>query len=135
MIYERMCEFRKIGFKLSCSSGGNVGGVFGLALVQGEWKVYVSGPLDRERQDRYLLNVTASDGLYVARAALEVTVMDANDNSPVCNQVSQPKGHDRRHGLNMGYLNISWAACKKTKQNSNSIIHVILYSIEFLSIL
>lgn len=61
--------------------------MFGLALVQGEWKVYVSGLLDREQQDWYLLNITASDGLYVARTAVEVTVMDANDNSPVCNQV------------------------------------------------
>lgn len=67
--------------------GGNPRGVFGLALVQGEWKVYVSGLLDREQQDWYLLNITASDGLYVARTAVEVTVMDANDNSPICNQV------------------------------------------------
>lgn len=65
--------------------------MFGLALVQGEWKVYVSGLLDREQQDWYLLNITASDGLYVARAAVEVTVMDANDNSPICNQVSVGK--------------------------------------------
>lgn len=63
--------------------------MFGLALVQGEWKVYVSGLLDREQQDWYLLNITASDGLYVARTAVEVTVMDANDNSPICNQVRE----------------------------------------------
>lgn len=61
--------------------------MFGLALVQGEWKVYVSGLLDREQQDWYLLNITASDGLYVAHTAVEVTVMDANDNRPICNQV------------------------------------------------
>lgn len=65
--------------------------MFGLALVQGEWKVYVSGLLDREQQDWYLLNITASDGLYVARTAVEVTVMDANDNSPICNQVRDQK--------------------------------------------
>uniref|UniRef100_A0A3Q2TJN6 FAT atypical cadherin 3 n=1 Tax=Fundulus heteroclitus TaxID=8078 RepID=A0A3Q2TJN6_FUNHE len=68
-------------------TGGNQRGVFGLTLVQGEWKVYVSGLLDREQQDWYLLNITASDGLYVAHTAVEVTVMDANDNSPICNQV------------------------------------------------
>lgn len=65
--------------------------MFGLVLVQGEWKVYVSGLLDREQQDWYLLNITASDGLYVARTAVEVTVMDANDNSPICNQVRDKK--------------------------------------------
>lgn len=69
------------------ASGGNPRGVFGLAPVQGEWKVYVSGLLDREQQDWYLLNITASDGLYVAHTVVEVTIMDANDNSPICNQV------------------------------------------------
>lgn len=69
--------------------GGNQRGVFALALVQGEWKVYVSGLLDREQQDYYLLNITASDGLYVAHTAVEVTVMDANDNSPICKQVRE----------------------------------------------
>lgn len=67
--------------------GGNPRGVFALAPVQGDWKVYVSGLLDREQQDWYLLNITASDGLYVAHTVVEVTIMDANDNSPICNQV------------------------------------------------
>lgn len=71
--------------------------MFGLALVQGEWKVYVSGLLDREQQDWYLLNITASDGLYVTRTAVEVTIMDANDNSPICNQV---RDTDRRGRAN-----------------------------------
>ncbi|XP_042620996.1 protocadherin Fat 3-like isoform X1 [Cyprinus carpio] len=67
-------------------TGGNPKGIFALAPVQGEWKVFVKRPLDREEQDRYLLNITASDGLFVTRIGVEVTVMDANDNSPICNQ-------------------------------------------------
>ncbi|KAM6946143.1 protocadherin Fat 3a [Aplochiton taeniatus] len=67
-------------------TGGNRGGVFALGLVQGEWKMYVKRPLDREEQDLYLINVTASDGLFVARATVEVTVTDTNDNRPVCHQ-------------------------------------------------
>uniref|UniRef100_A0A671P5S7 Protocadherin Fat 3-like n=1 Tax=Sinocyclocheilus anshuiensis TaxID=1608454 RepID=A0A671P5S7_9TELE len=62
-------------------TGGNPKGVFALAPVQGEWKIFMKRPLDREEQDRYLLNITASDGLFVTRIAVEVTVMDANDNS------------------------------------------------------
>uniref|UniRef100_A0A8C2HX84 FAT atypical cadherin 3b n=1 Tax=Cyprinus carpio TaxID=7962 RepID=A0A8C2HX84_CYPCA len=72
-------------------TGGNPKGVFALAPVQGEWKVFVKRPLDREEQDRYLLNITASDGLFVTRIGVEVTVMDANDNSPICNQGSFPE--------------------------------------------
>ncbi|KAJ8410896.1 hypothetical protein AAFF_G00188530 [Aldrovandia affinis] len=67
-------------------TGGNPRGVFALGLVQGEWKMYVKRPLDREEQDLYLLNITASDGLFVTRAVVEVTVRDTNDNSPVCDQ-------------------------------------------------
>uniref|UniRef100_A0A8B9HZ42 FAT atypical cadherin 3b n=1 Tax=Astyanax mexicanus TaxID=7994 RepID=A0A8B9HZ42_ASTMX len=69
-------------------TGGNPKGEFALAPVQGEWKVFVKQPLDREEQDRYLLNITASDGLFVSRVIVEVTVMDANDNSPICNEVN-----------------------------------------------
>nr|XP_057942442.1 protocadherin Fat 3 isoform X4 [Doryrhamphus excisus] len=87
-------------------TGGNPRGVFGLALVQGEWKVYVSGLLDREQQDWYLLNITASDGLYVARTAVEVTVMDANDNSPVCNQAVYSTSFPEDIAPNKGVLTV-----------------------------
>ncbi|KAL7983248.1 hypothetical protein Chor_000124 [Crotalus horridus] len=63
-------------------------GKFALGLVQNEWKVYVKRPLDREEQDVYLLNITATDGLFVTQSAVEVIVTDVNDNSPVCDQVT-----------------------------------------------
>lgn len=69
-------------------AGGNPKGKFALGLVQNEWKVYVKRPLDREEQDIYYLNITATDGLFVTQAAVEVTVTDVNDNNPVCEQVS-----------------------------------------------
>ncbi|XP_029965053.1 protocadherin Fat 3 isoform X7 [Salarias fasciatus] len=67
-------------------TGGNYRGVFALGLVQGEWKMYVKGPLDREERNLYVINVTASDGLFVTQAMVEVTVIDTNDNSPMCDQ-------------------------------------------------
>lgn len=69
------------------TTGGNPRGRFALGLVQSEWKVYVKRPLDREEQDIYFLNITATDGLFVTQAMVEVTVSDVNDNSPVCEQV------------------------------------------------
>ncbi|KFO09274.1 Protocadherin Fat 3, partial [Balearica regulorum gibbericeps] len=69
-------------------TGGNPKGKFALGLVQNEWKVYVKRPLDREEQDVYYLNITATDGLFVTQAAVEVTVTDVNDNNPVCEQVA-----------------------------------------------
>lgn len=61
--------------------------MFALGMVQGEWKMYVKGPLDREDRHLYILNITASDGLFVSQATVEVSVMDTNDNSPICDQV------------------------------------------------
>ncbi|XP_077723565.1 protocadherin Fat 3 isoform X3 [Canis aureus] len=69
-------------------AGGNPRGRFALGLVQSEWKVYVKRPLDREEQDIYFLNITATDGLFVTQAMVEVTVSDVNDNNPVCDQVA-----------------------------------------------
>ncbi|KAJ6664914.1 hypothetical protein lerEdw1_005886, partial [Lerista edwardsae] len=69
-------------------TGGNPKGKFALGLVQNEWKVYVKRPLDREEQDVYLLNITATDGLFVTQTAVEVIVTDVNDNNPVCDLVT-----------------------------------------------
>ncbi|XP_035989151.1 protocadherin Fat 3a isoform X5 [Fundulus heteroclitus] len=68
-------------------TGGNYRGVFALGLVQGEWKMYVKGPMDREERNLYIINVTASDGLFVSHTIVEVTVIDTNDNNPICDQV------------------------------------------------
>lgn len=71
----------------SCCPGGNQHGVFDLGLVQDEWKMYVKQPLDREKNDLYVINVTASDGLFVCETTVVVTVTDTNDNAPVFVQV------------------------------------------------
>lgn len=61
--------------------------MFDLGLVQDEWKMYVKQPLDREKTDLYVINVTASDGLFVCETTVVVTVTDTNDNDPVFVQV------------------------------------------------
>ncbi|TRY83135.1 hypothetical protein DNTS_020651, partial [Danionella cerebrum] len=87
-------------------TGGNPKGVFALAPVQGEWKVYVNQPLDREVQDRYLLNITASDGLFLTRIGMEVAIMDANDNSPICNQAQYDASFPEDVPINAGILTV-----------------------------
>lgn len=63
-------------------------GQFAVENIQNEWKVYVKKPLDREQKDSYLLTITATDGTFSSKARVEVKVLDANDNSPVCEKVS-----------------------------------------------
>ncbi|XP_042697901.2 protocadherin Fat 1 isoform X7 [Chrysemys picta bellii] len=65
-------------------TGGDPFGQFAIENMQNEWKVYVRKPLDREEKDNYLLNITATDGTFATKAVVEVKVLDANDNSPVC---------------------------------------------------
>lgn len=67
-----------------CITGGDPLGQFGIENVHNEWKVYVKKPLDREKRDNYLLTITATDGTFSSKAIVEVKVLDANDNSPVC---------------------------------------------------
>uniref|UniRef100_A0A8C9XKL9 FAT atypical cadherin 1a n=1 Tax=Sander lucioperca TaxID=283035 RepID=A0A8C9XKL9_SANLU len=69
-------------------TGGDPLGQFAIEHIQNEWKVSVRKPLDREEKDNYLLNITASDGIFTAKAVIEVKVLDANDNSPVCLKVN-----------------------------------------------
>lgn len=57
---------------------------FGIEKKTG--KVFVHTFLDRESVSSYKLNVSASDGLYTSFATLNITVLDANDNPPVCTQ-------------------------------------------------
>uniref|UniRef100_A0A8C3V4R9 FAT atypical cadherin 1 n=1 Tax=Catharus ustulatus TaxID=91951 RepID=A0A8C3V4R9_CATUS len=65
-------------------TGGDPLEQFAIENIQNEWKVYVKKPLDREEKDNYLLNITATDGTFAAKAVVEVKVLDGNDNSPVC---------------------------------------------------
>uniref|UniRef100_A0A8D0NDB1 FAT atypical cadherin 1 n=1 Tax=Sus scrofa TaxID=9823 RepID=A0A8D0NDB1_PIG len=65
-------------------TGGDPLGQFAVENIQNEWKVYVKKPLDREKRDNYLLTITATDGTFSSKAIVEVKVLDANDNSPIC---------------------------------------------------
>lgn len=77
-------------------SGGDPLGQFAIEHIQNEWKVFVRKPLDREEKDNYLLNITASDGIFTAKATVEVKVLDANDNSPRCEKVLSFQQPSRR---------------------------------------
>nr|XP_033799788.1 protocadherin Fat 1 isoform X2 [Geotrypetes seraphini] len=68
-------------------TGGDPMGQFGIENIDNEWKVCVRKPLDREERDNYILNITATDGNFAAKAIVEVKVIDANDNSPICEKV------------------------------------------------
>lgn len=66
-------------------SGGDVLGQFG---VRRSGEVYVNKLLDREEEAHYQLIVLATDGAHVATATVTINILDANDNVPVCEQVS-----------------------------------------------
>lgn len=107
------CSFlERVG--VFCSLGGNYRGSFALGLVQGEWKLYVKWPLDREEHNLYLINVTASDGLFVCHTVVQVTVVDANDNSPVCDKVSAFK-----KDVSPELVKLKEKGCFRTRSQSN----------------
>ena len=66
---------------------GDVLGQFG---VRRSGEIYVNKLLDREEKAHYRLSVLATDGAYTAVTTVTINILDANDNSPVCEQVSLP---------------------------------------------
>ncbi|ELU08218.1 hypothetical protein CAPTEDRAFT_222745 [Capitella teleta] len=54
-------------------------------------ELYVNKQLDRERKFWYELTLVASDGAHVTSTQVFVSILDANDNAPVCEQASYQK--------------------------------------------
>ncbi|XP_036424561.1 protocadherin Fat 1 [Colossoma macropomum] len=78
-------DSEEVNRRFSCFiTGGDPQGQFNLEYEDGACIVVTAKTLDREDRGHYLLNITATDGTYMARTAVELTVLDANDNSPVC---------------------------------------------------
>uniref|UniRef100_A0A671LFV9 FAT atypical cadherin 1b n=1 Tax=Sinocyclocheilus anshuiensis TaxID=1608454 RepID=A0A671LFV9_9TELE len=77
-------DSEEVNRRFSCFiTGGDPQGLFDVKHTDGVWVVAVSKTLDREERDFYLLNITATDGTFETKATVEITVLDANDNSPV----------------------------------------------------
>ncbi|XP_063862581.1 fat-like cadherin-related tumor suppressor homolog isoform X4 [Scylla paramamosain] len=64
-------------------TGGDPDGHF---LVHTSGQVYVASVLDREKQAEYTLTVTVTDGKFTANTTVTITVIDVNDNGPVCKE-------------------------------------------------
>ncbi|XP_043112794.1 protocadherin Fat 1 [Puntigrus tetrazona] len=78
-------DSEEVNRRFSCFiTGGDPQGLFDVKHTDGVWVVAVRKTLDREERDFYLLNITATDGTFETKATVEITVLDANDNSPVC---------------------------------------------------
>jgi hypothetical protein len=63
------------------------GDVMGRFKIHKNGDIYVTKPLDRETVPSYDLTVAATDGALVSMAKVSVEILDANDNSPVCDEV------------------------------------------------
>uniref|UniRef100_A0A4W4GWN5 FAT atypical cadherin 1a n=1 Tax=Electrophorus electricus TaxID=8005 RepID=A0A4W4GWN5_ELEEL len=59
-------------------------GLFLVGYVYSACTVMAGKTLDREDREHYVLNITATDGTYMAKTTVDLTVLDANDNDPVC---------------------------------------------------
>lgn len=56
--------------------------------VHGLGELRVNKALDRELINRYSLTVAATDGAFVTYTAVDIFILDDNDNAPVCTQAS-----------------------------------------------
>ncbi|KAE8613829.1 hypothetical protein XENTR_v10007885 [Xenopus tropicalis] len=74
--------------KVTCYiTDGDSLGQFSIDKAGDQWVIQTKKPLDREEEEKHLLQVTASDGKFQATVGVEITVLDINDNSPECLQM------------------------------------------------
>ena len=55
--------------------------------IRSTGEIYVNKALDREEIPAYELIISATDGAFVSTATVRVSILDANDSPPVCEQV------------------------------------------------
>ena len=65
------------------------GDPLGQFSVRNTGEIFVAKELDRESKAFYAMEVTATDGAFVSTAEVEISILDANDNAPVCEQVGE----------------------------------------------
>ncbi|XP_067127599.1 LOW QUALITY PROTEIN: protein dachsous-like [Centruroides vittatus] len=70
----------------SFSEGGNPNNMFSIDRFSG--RITLAQPLDHEKQNKYHLQIQASDSAHIAETYLTVHVTDVNDNPPVFSQQS-----------------------------------------------
>lgn len=80
--------FKQILLVFLISKDGDPLGQFSVTAAGEEWTLISKSPLDREDKDKYSLKIIATDGRFQTSANVEVHVLDLNDNSPLCEQVS-----------------------------------------------
>ncbi|OCT88214.1 protocadherin Fat 2 [Xenopus laevis] len=74
--------------KVTCYiTDGDPSGLFSIDKAGDQWVIKTKKPLDREKEEKHLLQVTASDGKFQATVGIEIIVLDINDNSPECLQM------------------------------------------------
>lgn len=74
-------------------------------------EIYVNKELDRELKPTYDLVVLATDGTFVSSARVSITILDANDNAPVCDQVRE-----------VWHLFCLFLLCKNRKEDTMEVI-------------
>lgn len=75
------------GALVLCADGDPLGQFAIIQQSEGGWGLILTRPLDREVVERHALRVMATDGKFQASVGVDVHVLDANDNSPQCEQV------------------------------------------------
>ena len=81
----------------------------GKFAIKSNGEIYVSRPVDRERQSIYRLIVAASDGTFVTDAKVTIEILDDNDNPPVClkSTYALKLSEDTRPGFYLTQIEVS----------------------------
>lgn len=60
------------------------GDLYSQFRIRESGELYIAKPLDREAIDRYLLTILVTDGKFIAKTNVSISVLDSNDNPMIC---------------------------------------------------
>lgn len=60
------------------------GDLYAQFRIRESGELYIAKPLDREAIDLYLLTILVTDGKFIAKTNVSISVLDANDNPMIC---------------------------------------------------
>lgn len=89
------------------TDGDTLGQFAVVQLEDDQWGLISTDPLDREAASSYSLTVTATDGRFQSPVSVELHVLDANDNSPHCQQLLYTEAVMENSPINQFILKVS----------------------------
>jgi len=85
-------------------------------------EIILMQPVDRETQDKYLFNVTVSDGFSSDRGSVTINILDVNDNAPSFNQQNNQCYQQTLSEISSNNTDVTFVSARDRDSGQNAAI-------------